>query len=147
MKRIIVFLIGLITVACQQQQPVAALSLDVEIDGMSCSHSCAPFIQKKLIKTNGVLDAKVSYVNKRAEVIINVNEISKEDIIKKIETINNGSYKTGQVIEKKTVDSEPVNSKLKESETVEFDIYKPEVSHSSGFQLPNLFGLLNSILN
>ena len=147
MKRIIVFLIGLITVACQQQQPVAALSLDVEIDGMSCSHSCAPFIQKKLIKTNGVLDAKVSYVNKRAEVIINVNEISKEDIIKKIETINNGSYKTGQVIEKKIVDSEPVNSKLKDSETVEFDIYKSEVSHSSGFQLPNLFGLLNSILN
>ena len=146
MKKVIVFLIGLITIACQQQ-PVVQLSLDIEIEGMSCSHSCAPFIQRKLSKTNGVLDAKVSYVNKRAEVIINANEVSKEDIIKKIETINNGSYKTGQVTQKKSVDSEPVNSKLKDSETVDFDIHKPEVSHSSGFQLPNLFGLLNSILN
>ena len=146
MKKVIVFLIGLVTIACQQQ-PVVQLSLDIEIEGMSCSHSCAPFIQSKLSKINGVLDAKVSYVNKRAEVIINANEVSKEDIIKKIESINNGSYKTGQVIQKKSVDSESVNSKLKDSETVDFDISKPEVSHSSGFQLPNLFSLLNSILN
>lgn len=147
MKKIVAFLIAFVVVACQNQKPVSKLSLDIEIEGMSCSHSCAPFIQKKLTNTKGVLDAKVSYENKRAEVIINSNDVSKEDIVKKIESINNGSYRTARVIEKKTIDSVPVNSNFKDSRSVDFDISKPEVSHSSSFQLPNLFSLLNSILN
>ena len=147
MKKIVVFLIGLIAVACQNDQPAAKLSLDIEIEGMSCSHSCAPFIQKKLSATDGVLDAKVSYENKRAEVIINSNDVSKEEILEKIESINNGSYKTGRVAEKKLEDSDPKESNHKDSKSSDFDISKPGVSHSSSFQLPNLFSLLNSILN
>ena len=147
MKKIIALLIGFIVVACQNQQAVSKLSLDIEVEGMSCSHSCAPFIQKKLISTKGVLYAKVSYENKRAEVIINSNDVGKDDIVKKIESINNGSYKTGQVIENKTVVSDPVDSNLKDSDPVDFDISKPDLSHSSSFQIPNLFSLLNSILN
>ena len=60
----------------------------------------------------------------------------------------NGAYKTGSVKEKKMHDSKSEQSTpAEESKPVDFDITQPDVSHSSGFQLPNLFSLLNSILN
>ena len=145
MRKVAVFFIVLIIGSCKQ--PLNTLVLDIQVEGMSCSHSCAPFIQKKLINTEGVLDAKVSFENKLAKVVINANEISKEEIIAKIETIADSSYKTGFVDEKKLESSNPDESKLDKSKTVDFDISKPEVMHSAGFQLPNLFSLLNSILN
>ena len=145
MRKIAVFFIVLIVGSCQQ--PANILSLDIQVKGMSCSRSCAPFIQKKLINIEGVIDAKVSFENKLAKVVINANEISKEEIIKKIETIADSSYKTGVVIEKKLEGSNPEDSNREKSKTVDFDIAKPEVKHSPGFQLPNLFSLLNSILN
>ena len=145
MKRILIGLIGLIVLACQQ--PINKVSLDIQIEGMSCSHSCAPFIQKKLLNTEGVIQAIVSFEKKSAEVIINSNVVSKEDIINKIEAVNNGAYKTGDISEKKLEESNPEESNPEESKIVDFDITKPEVTHSSGFRLLNLFSLLNSILN
>jgi len=147
MKKAIVFLIGVFAVACQNDQPVAKIGLDIEIYGMSCSHSCAPFIRKKLSAVDGVLNVKVSYEKKKAEVIINANTVSREEILSKIKSLNNGSYKTGKVAERKLEGSEPNESHSLDSKSTDFDISKPGVSHSSSFQLPNLFSLLNSILN
>lgn len=146
MRKIAVLLVVLIVSSCQQT--VDTTSLDIQIEGMSCSHSCAPFIQKKLLNTEGVIEASVSFENKLAEVVINSNAVTKEEIIKKIESIANGAYKTGSVEERKLHDSKSEQSKpAEESKPVDFDITQPDVSHSSGFQLPNLFSLLNSILN
>ena len=145
MRKVAVFFIVLIIGSCKQ--PLNTIALDIQVEGMSCSHYCAPFIQKKLLNTEGVLDAKVSFENKLAKVVINANEISKEELIAKIETIADSSYKTGFVNEKKLESFNPDESKLDKSKTVDFDISKPEVTHSAGFQLPNLFSLLNSILN
>lgn len=145
MKKILFILTAVILMACEQA--VQKSSLSIEVDGMSCSHSCAPYIQKKLSKTEGVLEAKVSFENKSAEVIINSNEVSKEEIIKKIETIANGQYKVGEVEEAKLEESKVEESESNDEASLDFDISKPEVSHSAGFQLPNLFSLLNSLLN
>ena len=136
------FIVSLI--ACKQS--VNKISLDVSIDGMSCSHSCAPLIKKKLIKTEGVLEAEVSYEKKLAEIVFNSSAISKEDVINKIESIADGIYKASVIKESKKEINLKKPSSQKNLESLDFNLTKSEISHSSGFQLPNLFSLLNSIL-
>lgn len=150
MKKYFFVFTAIILMACQQA--VEKSSLNISVEGMSCSHSCAPFIEKKLNKTDGVLEAKVSFENKSAEVLINSNEVSKEEIIKKIESIANGQYKVEGVEEKPVnavQDKDSDNNEIESNDeaSINFDISDTEVSHSTGFQLPNLFSLLNSLLN
>lgn len=144
MKKIIFFLSVIILMACEQS--VQKSALNIEVEGMSCSHSCAPFIEKKLNKTEGVIEAKVSFETKSAEVIIDQNSTSKEAVIQKIESLVNGQYKVGEVTEKK-VEESSANDQSNDEASIDFDISKPEVSHSTGFQLPNIFSLLSSFLN
>lgn len=146
MKKFALFLVIFFAVSCKNQRLSSKVSFDIVVDGMSCSKSCAPFIKKKLTSTEGVLHARVSYENKLIQVDFNSNDICIEDIVKKIESLNDGSYKTRQVTEQKLEAINPEDFNTKDTKLVEFDIAKPEISHSSGFQLPNLFSLLNSIL-
>lgn len=145
MKKIIFILLAVILMACEQA--VEKSSLNIQIEGMSCSHSCAPFLQKKLKATEGVIEAKVTFENKTAEVVIDANETSKDAIVKKIESLVNGQYKVEAVKETKIEEAEEYNSISNDEASIDFDISKPEVSHSTGFQLPNIFSLLNSLLN
>tara|TARA_B100001540_G_C15532913_1_gene517797 strand:- start:225 stop:662 length:438 start_codon:yes stop_codon:yes gene_type:complete len=145
MKKALCFILIITLFACDQT--VNKSSLEIKIEGMSCSHSCAPSIQKKLIETKGVIDAKVIFEQKSASVIFDSNVTSKKEIVQKIETIYGGTYKTTEVIERKVNNSDEKNKKSEESSSVEFNLSKTNVSHSSGFQIPNLFNLLNSILN
>ena len=144
MKNLLLIFFIITLIACNQS--VNKISLDIRVDGMSCSHSCAPFIKRKLIKTEGVLEAEVSYEKKLAEIVFNSSAISKEEIVKKIESIADGIYKASiiKASTKETNLKKP--SSLNNRESLDFNLTKPEISHSSGFQLPNLFSLLNSIL-
>ncbi len=144
MKKYLLVLVAVILMACEQA--VEKSSLNIAVEGMSCSHSCAPFIEKKLKGTEGVLKAKVSFENKSAEVVININEVSKDEIVKKIESIANGIYKVEGVEEYKVEEVENKEVESDDEASVDFDITDTEVS-SSSFQLPNLFSLLNSLLN
>jgi len=149
MKKILFVLAAVVLMACEQAVQKSALS--IEVNGMSCSHSCAPFIEKKLNKTEGVLEAKVSFEDKTASVVIDENSTSKEEIVKKIESLVNGQYKVGEVSEEKIEDSTSEEGSNDEA-SIDFDISQPElsepeVSASTGFQLPNIFSLLNSLLN
>lgn len=144
MKKYLLVLVAVILMACEQA--VEKSSLNIAVEGMSCSHSCAPFIEKKLKGTEGVIEAKVSFENKSAEVIINANEVSKDEIVKKIESIANGIYKVEGVEESKVEEVENKEVESNDEASVDFDITDTEVS-SSSFQLPNLFSLLNSLLN
>ena len=144
MKKYLLVLVAVVLMACEQA--VEKSSLNIAVEGMSCSHSCAPFIEKKLKGTEGVIEAKVSFENKSAEVIINANEVSKDEIVKKIESIANGIYKVEGVEESKVEEVENKEVESNDEASVDFDITDTEVS-SSSFQLPNLFSLLNSLLN
>jgi copper chaperone CopZ len=144
MKKFIISLLILTVIACQR--PVDKISLNVEVEGMSCSKSCAPFIKKNLKKTKGILEAEVSYDRKLANIIFNRSIISKEDIIRKIESIAGGIYKASVIKETKIESDSNESTRQKTLNRIDFNITKPELSHSSGFQLPNLFSLLNSIL-
>ena len=144
--KICVLLVALTFSSCRQS--VEAVTLDIKIEGMSCSHSCAPLIQKKLLGTKGVINANVSFQKKLAEVVINSNSVTKKEIITKIESIANGTYIVSSVRERELQETKTDNPKSsKVLKPADFDITQPGVSHSSGFQLPNLFSLLNSILN
>jgi copper chaperone CopZ len=144
MKNLILFIAFFCLVSCNQSTNIS--SLDVKIDGMSCSQSCAPFIKKKLLKTEGIKGVKVSFEKKLAEIYFNSSVISENEIVTKIESLADGIYKATVIKSSKKEFNlkEPSNKETLES--LEFNLIKPEVSNSSGFQLPNLFSLLNSII-
>jgi copper chaperone CopZ len=142
----ILFLFFFITTIIACKQSVNKISLDVRIDGMSCSQSCAPLIKRKLIKTEGVLEAEVSFERKLAQIVFNSSAISKEEVVKKIESIADGIYKASVIkVSKKETNSKKISGQ-NNLDPLDFNLTKPEFSHSSGFQLPNLFSLLNSFL-
>ena len=120
--------------------------LEVKIEGMSCRHSCAPIITKKLLSVTGVLKVVISFEKKTAQISYNPESTTKENIIDKIESIAGGIYKASISKEIKQTFSPTKTSNMNKVNSVEFDLSKPDVSHSSEFQLPNLFSLLNSIL-
>ena len=144
MKKLLFLFLSIFLMSCEA--PVETASLNIGVEGMSCSHSCAPYIQKKLLKTVGVLNAEVTFENKEAKVVFDKNKVSKEEIIKTIQTIADGQYKVTSVEEEKQNDIESTEPTGDESSLNEFDISNSEVS-SSSYQLPNIFSLLNSLLN
>ena len=146
MKKFIFVITTLILTSCSEVIEKSALNINIE--GMSCSHSCAPYIRKKLKATEGVIGVKVSFEKNMAEIIINGSETSKDLIIKRIESLVDGQYKVKGVTETKINSSVKKGNQIgNDSDLIEFDITNPDVSHSPNFQLPNIFSLLNSLLN
>lgn len=144
MKKLLFLFLSFFLLACEA--PVEKASLNIGVEGMSCSHSCAPYIQKKLSKIGGVINAEVTFENKEAKVLFDKNKVSKEEIIKTIQTIADGQYKVTTVKEEKQNNIESTESTGDQSSLNEFDISNSEVS-SSSYHLPNIFSLLNSLLN
>lgn len=122
------------------------VSFDIVIDGMSCSRSCSPYIEKKLKKMEGVFEASVSFEKKLAEITIDANEISIAEVVNEIETIADRQYKVEAVKESEMEKKKEILVPI-EKPSLDFDIINPDVSHSTGFQLPNLFSLLNSLIH
>ena len=88
----------------------------------------------------------MTFENKEAKVLFDKNKVSKEEIIKTIQTIADGQYKVTTVKEEKQNNIESTESTGDQSSLNEFDISNSEVS-SSSYHLPNIFSLLNSLLN
>lgn len=72
------------------QKEVSLKKISLNIEGMTCEIGCAKTIQSKLSKTDGVQSAKVVFEEKIGEIVFDENQISKEDISKKINGIGNG---------------------------------------------------------
>ena len=65
-------------------------SIEVDIEGMTCEIGCARTIQSKLSKVAGVTYSKVSFETKKGQFTYDVNKVSQEDIVKKINGIAGG---------------------------------------------------------
>lgn len=142
MRKLYFLLVSLIVLGCSS--PVEQVSLDMEIKGMSCGHSCAPYLQKQIKATEGVLEANVSFEDSSAHVTIDKNVVSQEELIKKINGLVEGKYNVESCTENKEASS---SQPEKESSTSnDFDITDPNVSTSS-FKLPNIFKVLTTLLN
>jgi mercuric ion binding protein len=67
------------------------------ISGMTCEIGCAKFIQSKLSKKDGVLDAKVVFNDSIANVEFDANKTSKEDLISMVNGLADGDlYKASE---------------------------------------------------
>jgi copper chaperone CopZ len=144
MKKVIFAIIAIVVFSCAPSTPNESV-MEIKVEGMSCSHSCAPFIQKKLSNTEGVLDAKVTFENKTAIVKIDENNVQPEEVLNIINTIADGQYKVESFETKKLNTKKEQQSPAEPQSSKNFDITDPNVS-SSGFQLPNLFSLLSSLI-
>jgi len=65
-------------------------SVEVDIEGMTCEIGCARTIQSKLSKVAGVTYSKVSFETKKGQFTFDLNKVSQEDIVKKINGIAGG---------------------------------------------------------
>ena len=137
-------MVSIVVLGCSSGSSSEKAQLVMEIDGMSCSHSCSPFIQKKLSSTEGVESAVVDFDTKLATVVINEGIVSKEDIVEKVQTIAGGQYKVKSC--KATVLTKTEAPEASLESTSDFDISQPEVS-TGKFKLPNFFKILNMLLN
>jgi len=85
-----------------EKQEVAAnyRTIEVEIEGMTCEIGCAKTIESKLSKTEGVTYSKVSFEDKVGQFTYDENQLSQEDIAKKIAGIGGGAlYKATKITE------------------------------------------------
>ena len=62
----------------------------LHVSGMTCEIGCAKTIQSKLYKKEGVLAAKVIFVDSIAKIEFNANKVSKKDLVAFINGIAGG---------------------------------------------------------
>jgi len=96
-KFIKIVCVALFLAACGGSETPSMQTASLNIEGMSCAHSCAPTIQEKLSTTEGVKEAKVSFEEKKAVVTFNENEVSKDDLKRAVESIEDGAYKVTSI--------------------------------------------------
>ena len=90
------------------QQEIAAnlKSIEVDIEGMTCEIGCARIIQSKLSKVEGVTYSKVNFEAKKGQFTYDVNKLSKQDLINKINGIAGGDL----YLATRTIDLEEILS-------------------------------------
>lgn len=80
------------TKATQNVQKEAVLKkVSIGIKGMTCQIGCAKTIESKLSKTMGITSAKVIFKDNLGEFVFDTNQISAEEISKRISAIGDGS--------------------------------------------------------
>lgn len=75
----------------------------MNISGMTCEIGCAKTIQSKLSKKDGVIDAKVVFVDSVATVKYDANKVNKTELMAFVDGIAGGDlYKTSEAKDHKT---------------------------------------------
>jgi Cu+-exporting ATPase len=103
----IVFIAIGLTISCKENKPketapktetiskeASLQKITLNIEGMTCEIGCAKTIESKLSKMAGIQSAKIVFDEKIGEIVFDVNQITKEDIKKKITGIGNGELYT-----------------------------------------------------
>lgn len=139
MKIFLYLFLTIFFLGCSSEERVGKAQLVMQIEGMSCSHSCSPFIQKKLSLTEGVESAVVDFETKSATIVINEKIVSKASIVDKIQSIASGQYKVKSC--KTTVIKNTETPKAFLESKSDFGVSSRE------FKLPNFFKILSILLN
>lgn len=90
---------------CKENKEVKKEKVALAISGMTCEIGCAKTIQSKLSKKEGVIDAKVVFIDSIANIEYDANTTSKKDLIAFVDGIAGGNlYKAseGSVIKSST---------------------------------------------
>ena len=76
-------------------------TVSLNISGMSCEIGCAKTIQSKLVKKEGVLEAKVVFTDSIATIKFDANKTNKKDLIAFVDGIAGGDlYKASETMKK-----------------------------------------------
>ena len=92
-----------ILTGCNNEVPkeVKKENVSLAISGMTCEIGCAKTIQSKLSKKEGVLGAKVIFIDSIANIEFDANKTSKEDLIAFVSGIAGGElYKASESLNK-----------------------------------------------
>lgn len=113
--------------------------LVAEVEGMICKMGCGGAIRKELIHTKAVSRVEIDYQEDSKKQTIKVHYdnqlISKDQIVKKIEKINNNQFKVYPI------GTSEINSSTSNSASPS----GVKISETS-FELPNLIGILSSLI-
>jgi len=92
-----------IITGCKENKEVKKERIALTISGMTCEIGCAKIIQSKLSKKEGVLAAKVVFIDSIATIEFDGNTTSKKDLITFVDGIAGGDlYKASESIIKPT---------------------------------------------
>lgn len=92
-----------IITGCKENKEVKKERIAFTISGMTCEIGCAKIIQSKLSKKEGVLAAKVVFIDSVATIEFDGNTTSKKDLITFVDGIAGGDlYKASESIIKPT---------------------------------------------
>ena len=86
-----------ILTGCKENKEIKKERVILAISGMTCEIGCAKTIQSKLSKKEGVLAAKVVFIDSIATIEFDGNTTSKKDLITFVEGIAGGDlYKASE---------------------------------------------------
>ncbi|RCX05083.1 heavy-metal-associated domain-containing protein [Schleiferia thermophila] len=71
---------------------VANTSAELEIRGMTCEVGCKKLIEKTVRKTAGITKFDIDFEHNSAHMEYDSTMVSADDVVKIINTINNGAY-------------------------------------------------------
>jgi copper chaperone CopZ len=83
-----------ILTGCKEKKEIKKEKVALAISGMTCEIGCAKTIQAKLSKKEGVLDAKVIFIDSVATIDFDANTTSKKELISYINGIAGGALYT-----------------------------------------------------
>ena len=90
-----------IITGCKENKEVKKEKVSLAISGMTCEIGCAKTIQSKLSKKEGVLDAKVVFIDSIANIAFDANRTSKKDLIGYLNGIAGGKlYRASESMDK-----------------------------------------------
>lgn len=76
-----------------------------EIEGMVCEHGCKGVIEKEMRNIKGITAFDIDFEEATAEVFFDYNIITTENIITKVEEINDGIYKMNLIKEREQINA------------------------------------------
>jgi len=111
MKNLFLILIGFLFLnSCSEHsnQATANKSINVSIEGMTCAEGCAKHIEETLAEVPGITQSKVNFNKKIALFTFDSLQVNTEQILVKIQSLNEGQYKAKLVgIELPATEKEP----------------------------------------
>ena len=96
-----VLVIGCKSEAKKEKLAVKKENVSLAISGMTCQIGCAKTIQSKLSKKEGVIDAKVVFIDSIANIEFDANTTSKEDLVAFVSGIAGGELYKASIAPKK----------------------------------------------
>jgi periplasmic mercuric ion binding protein len=127
-------------VAGEEAKTIASIG----IEGMTCSVGCAGKIEKTVAAMDGVLNCKVNFDTKTANIEFDDSRLSENQIISAIKEINKGQYKISKVeIEKTVIQKSTTDEKNSTSDKKNINKNKEKTTEEqvsfTGISFPNIF--------